>query len=379
MKTNGKRLVAAAVLATLTACDYVQQREYKDERADRHYQAAMADYSAGRLDAAAAGFEKAVKADPGNSSARFQYACLLQDKKRDWLGAICHYREFLLQEPSSDKAQLAKDRLAICEQMYANKVARGNEGAPAANPALAAEKAAAEKKCAKMVGELEAMNMRLAKLADENARLRRMLGAVGSEEGRRARQVRTNVGAEDAGGVARTIRADVGPDDSGVARTIRADIGPDEGGAARTIRADVAPDEGGTARATDVRSILDDDEGDRLKLSPDALALFNEEERADSGLTVPADVAALGTDDDGPRVALPQGRATVVKREQPKAAEPAHEEKPATYVVEEGDTLYKLALRFYGKRSAWQKIRDANKATVTTDGRIQAGQTLVLP
>jgi len=59
--------------------------------------------------------------------------------------------------------------------------------------------------------------------------------------------------------------------------------------------------------------------------------------------------------------------------------EPPHEERPATYVVEEGDTLYKLALRFYGRRSAWQKIRDANKATVTTDGRIQAGQTLVLP
>ena len=173
-----------------------------------------------------------------------------------------------------------------------------------------------------------------AKLADENARLRRMLGAVGSEEGRRARQVRTDVG----------------------------------------------PDDGGTARATDVRSILDDDEGDRLKLSPDALALFNEEERAESGLTVPADVAALGTDDDGPRAALPQGRAPeVVKREKPKVEEPPHEEKPATYVVEEGDTLYKIALRFYGKRSAWQAIRDANKATVTTDGRIKAGQTLVLP
>ena len=66
-------------------------------------------------------------------------------------------------------------------------------------------------------------------------------------------------------------------------------------------------------------------------------------------------------------------------KEEPKVEEPPHEEKPATYVVEEGDTLYKLALRFYGKRSAWQKIRDANKATVTTDGRIQAGQTLVLP
>ncbi len=356
MKRTIEGAALAAVLATLTACDYVQRREMKDERADRHYQAAMTDYTAGRLDAAAAGFEKAIRSDPGNASARFQYACLLQDAKHDWLGAICHYREFLLQAPGSDKAKMAKDRLAICEQMYANQLTRPADGAaaPAADPA-------ADRKSAKLAGDLKAAEARLAALTEENARLRRMLGAVGADGGRRAPAVRT-------------------------------DVGPDaDGGAARTVRAD------------DVRSLLDDDEGDRLKLSPDARALFGDEEAAgggsvpadvralvdgeeaaDASRTVPDDVLALGLeDDDGPRVAVPQGRAVTLRqqpeRPAPKAEEPLHEERPATYVVEEGDTLYKLALRFYGRRSAWQKIRDANKATVTTDGRIQAGQTLVLP
>ena len=103
MKKRIELAAALAALATLTACDYVQQREFRDERSDRLYQAAMADYSAGRLDAAIAGFEKAVKGDPGNASARFQLACLLQDNRHDYLGAICGYREFLMQEPGSDK------------------------------------------------------------------------------------------------------------------------------------------------------------------------------------------------------------------------------------------------------------------------------------
>lgn len=54
-------------------------------------------------------------------------------------------------------------------------------------------------------------------------------------------------------------------------------------------------------------------------------------------------------------------------------------ERPKTYVVQEGDTLYEIARRFYGRISAWKQIRDANKAVISTDGRINAGQKLVLP
>ena len=52
---------------------------------------------------------------------------------------------------------------------------------------------------------------------------------------------------------------------------------------------------------------------------------------------------------------------------------------PDEYVVEEGDTLYKIAMKFYGKASAWKLIRDANRAIISTDGRVKTGQKLKLP
>jgi nucleoid-associated protein YgaU len=52
---------------------------------------------------------------------------------------------------------------------------------------------------------------------------------------------------------------------------------------------------------------------------------------------------------------------------------------PETYVVQEGDTLYKIAIRFYGRTSAWKSIREANKDSIGTDGRVRTGQKLKLP
>jgi len=52
---------------------------------------------------------------------------------------------------------------------------------------------------------------------------------------------------------------------------------------------------------------------------------------------------------------------------------------PETYVVQEGDTLYGIAKRFYGRLSAWRRIRDANKTMISTDGRVRVGDTLKLP
>jgi nucleoid-associated protein YgaU len=48
-------------------------------------------------------------------------------------------------------------------------------------------------------------------------------------------------------------------------------------------------------------------------------------------------------------------------------------------VIEEGDTLYKIAIKFYGRTSAWKQIRDANKALITTDGRVKSGDEIKLP
>ena len=70
-----------------------------------------------------------------------------------------------------------------------------------------------------------------------------------------------------------------------------------------------------------------------------------------------------------------------VAPKKPKAEEPKEPavERPAEYVVQEGDTLYKIAMRFYGKRTAWTKIRDANKTVISMDGRVNAGEKIKLP
>ena len=73
----------------------------------------------------------------------------------------------------------------------------------------------------------------------------------------------------------------------------------------------------------------------------------------------------------------------VVVQEAPPPAEQKEEDKgptrPKTYVVEEGDTLYGIAKRFYGSIRPWKMIREANKALISSDNRLKAGDTIVLP
>ena len=61
----------------------------------------------------------------------------------------------------------------------------------------------------------------------------------------------------------------------------------------------------------------------------------------------------------------------------PPAAPPA----PAyeTYVVVSGDSLSKIAKRFYGKASLWPKIHEANRDVIENPDLIQVGWTLKIP
>ncbi|MEP7273360.1 MAG: LysM peptidoglycan-binding domain-containing protein, partial [Acidobacteriota bacterium] len=50
-----------------------------------------------------------------------------------------------------------------------------------------------------------------------------------------------------------------------------------------------------------------------------------------------------------------------------------------TYAVVSGDTLSKIAKRFYGDANAYQKIFQANTDQLTDPDKIKVGQTLKLP
>ena len=50
-----------------------------------------------------------------------------------------------------------------------------------------------------------------------------------------------------------------------------------------------------------------------------------------------------------------------------------------TYQVQKGDTLYKLARRFYNDQSEWKTIWDANRARLGNPDRLRVGMKLIIP
>ena len=308
MKMKSLNLVATlALAATMSGCDWVAAKELKEDRNERLYKTAMADYSAGRIDAAVTGFEKTLKANPANSSARFQLASLLQDHRRDYLAAMCQYREYILQCPDSDKSALAVERAQICERQYAayllNQLKDG-EGPVA-------------KEIARLRANAESD-------AEEIARLKVEVEQLTSERDAARRECE-------------------------LARNLVRSLGDEES------------TEGPKFDMASAKALLDeeDDEGiDRIKFSADVKNLIAEE--SSETKETPFEVA--------PKPAPA-----------PQVEKKPEDVRPETYVVQEGDTLYKIALKFYGKRSAWTRIRDANKAVISTDGRVNAGVTIKLP
>jgi nucleoid-associated protein YgaU len=72
----------------------------------------------------------------------------------------------------------------------------------------------------------------------------------------------------------------------------------------------------------------------------------------------------------------------VAVHEAPKpVVEAAVKRTPAfrTYVVQPGDTLFRIAERHYGDSSKWTMVRDANKSRLSSDGRVRVGQILLIP
>ena len=311
-------LALAASLLTLTACDPTERREAERERESRAYQAATADYKAGRIDAAARGFAEAVREDPANAEARFQLACLLHDSANDPAGAFCAYREYLLQRPSGDKAALASRRLEMCERELAAKLAAKHKLVVGADGA---------ESLAKLRDEVKAAKSTVAKLRRELDDAARRIAAMTEEK---ARLVAALKGESDGEKTAASLRPSV----------------------------------------KEIQDLLNEDEGDGKPALSDEVASLRREESVET---------ALGAQLLAPRSAEDTAALKKAAAEREKAAKPQGPTRPETYEVQEGDTLYKISMRFYGTIRAWRKIRDANKALISTDGRVQAGDTIRLP
>lgn len=92
--------------------------------------------------------------------------------------------------------------------------------------------------------------------------------------------------------------------------------------------------------------------------------------------------AALDTLDAVPAAAVP-AEPTPAPAPADEAAETADEPLAPiggeVYVVQKGDTLYKLARRFYDDQSRWRDIWEANKTRVPDPDKLQVGMKLIIP
>lgn len=317
LRPTAATLSLALALTTLTACDPQDRRDAESERGSRLYQAAAADYQAGRIDAAIDGFRAAVRDDPANAEARFQLACLLHDTKKDPVGAYCAYLEYISQHPNGDKVSLAKNRLAMCERELAailaekHGVSGGKKAAEAAD-ALRGEVKAARAHAAKTEGELAEAKRRIGALEEERKRLLAMIKGEGAE----------------------------------------------------TVTASAKPD------VKEIKDLLDDDGGETAPPSVGDVAAIRGEEALE---------LASGASLLAPRSAEETAALKKKAAEEEANKNAAAPQRPETYEIREGDTLYKISMKFYGTIRAWRKIRDANKALISTDGRVRAGDTITLP
>ena len=274
------------------------------------------------MDEAMKGFEAVVKASPLNVTARFQLACLQHEYSKDYVKALVGYKMYNELAPKSDKTNVANERAALCEAAYIAKLTdeiRANENAGAAKEIadLKAKVAELEAAAAVSADTIAKGDKRINDLENENMRIRRLVSSVG--EGESTEKV--------------------------------------------------------TKLDPDFKALLDEDtdEEDRIKFSKDVASLIADEasEKEDTATPFVVEEKKAEEKPDSADKSVRDPEQGVAKKERPK---------PGTiYVVKEGDTLYKIAKEQYGKASEWKLIREANKIQVTTDGRIKAGQKLILP
>lgn len=342
MKMKIKSLCLILAMAGLAACDNSSAKARKIERESRTYVMAMNDYRAGRMEQAIKGFRKVIKEEPHNTSARFQLAYLLQESKKNYLEAVWCYLEYLSQSANSDKAKHAKDRLEMCERELAKELAvkYGLLGKDTSKEEL--QKAQTELdnlkgQFADVERNLEKSRIEVEHLKSENARLVKIIKSDGEKLG---------LEKVDVSGIkeAKALLDAENTRDNGKAMVDGAKTGAEE----RT-------------------------EGiDRIKASQDiaALKLEEKEERELASTILPVQ----DKDAKAKREAAEKAKAEAAAKV--KQAEAA---RPKTYVVQEGDTLYKIAIKFYNRTSAWREIQNANKTAISMDGRVKAGQKIVLP
>ncbi len=310
--------LSCLVALTFVGCnkDNSAANEEKQQRSQPLMEEAMRAEQEGATDTAITLYRRALRSDGTNAMAHFNLALLLHDRKKDYVGALYHYQEYLDLQPNSEKAQTVTEQITIVQSLLAETLAqdivsRRRRELEAEYSTLRNELTETEVELAKVRKELAQKDDTIAELERKLSRLESLIEAMKADE--EERRVQYNADVERARQLATTVGT---PADDEADTSIAA------------IR-DLA-----------TTMIEEDDGGQKAR---------NEAARA----------AAEGKTDEELIAATP----TAGKK----------------YVVRPGDTLSRLAREAYGDAAQWPKIRDANRSTTNPNWRLRAGETILIP
>lgn len=360
-------LIAVCLLPILTGCGgKVAAKRESEERDSALYRKAFAAEQAGNINKAIRLFNRVLIEEPRAFSAHFQLATLLHDHEEDYIGAIYHYKQYLYLRPESEKKNLALDRIRIAEQLLApqilRKVGDAVQGLSAAH--LLKENDRLNRLITTVEGEKSVMQ-------EDKQRIEKELEALASDN-RRLREIliKLRVNEDSVGVQPDALSRAVGTDGQQPA-AVRTDAKQ-----LRALREEAAAiAKSGEGRSTPRKPLVEmpsDEEvmrkvKTRLTGEPPA-APPHRAGRETAKANVPVTTEK------------PDMSAFSIFEKESKRDKALFKSKEShTYVVQPGDSLFRVAEKFYGDATAWKRIRDANRTRIDPDGRIRAGQIIIIP
>jgi len=339
------------------------------ERNSSLYRKALEAERAGDIKDAISQYRNLLIEEPRAHSVHLQLATLLQDYEENYIAALYHYQQYLLLRPESDKSTLAKDRIRISEQLLApqilRKVGDAVEGLTQAhllkeNDRLNRVIVQLQSEKAILSDAKETADTARVAATNETERLREILARM---------RVTDTVAKPPAAAPKKTEQETKGAErpDAKALKAMRDEAAAlaaqgNRAAASERPTRDTVTAERPAANTTVAEDILKNVQqkvtGDTVAPPPSPL------KEAPPKETPPDTLTGL----------LRGGERTDKKKEAAAASA-----EPRTYVVQPGDTLFRVAERYYGDSTHWKKIRDANKTRIDPDGRIRAGQILVIP
>ncbi|MDD2600625.1 MAG: LysM peptidoglycan-binding domain-containing protein [Kiritimatiellae bacterium] len=332
----------------------------KNERENALFSQAINAEKVGDIAEAIKLYKQAMIDEPKAYSAHFMLATLLQDHAEDYIAAIYHYKRYIELQPKSEKVTLAEQRIKISERLLAPKILRsvGDSATGISEVHLLKQNtrlngiiAKLEGENSKLIAQGQSNEAMVKELMSENARLRKILS-----------QVRGGSVAElPASALTESVKGLRGTAEEGKTGYSKQEL--------EALRKEAAEMKAGASPQPVQRPVVD---------VPSVRSVL---EKVQTRLTGEDAEKKKQESNKAVREAAKQGdlsefslfRAPSDKTKADKA------ENLRTYVVQPGDTLMRISTRFYGDTASWKRIRDANRTQIDPDGRVRAGQIIVIP